>query len=165
MQKFFVETNQIKGNIIYMTGTDVHHIRKVLRYQVGDTIQIGNKQTKQTYLAEIEKCKKEEIVAKIVEEIENSKQSQIQIDLYQGLPKADKMEWIIQKTTELGIHAIIPVSMERSIVKVPEKEVSKKVSRWQKIAEVAAKQCKRQDIPEVLNIWNLRTSHRKNTRI
>ena len=111
------------------------------------------------------KCEKEEIVAKIVEEIENSKQSKIQIDLYQGLPKADKMEWIIQKTTELGIHAIIPVSMERSIVKIPEKEVSKKVSRWQKIAEVAAKQCKREDIPEVLTICNLRTNLRKNTSI
>ena len=118
MQKFFVETNQIKENVIYMTGTDVHHIRKVLRYQVGDTIQIGNKQTKQTYLAVIEKCEKEEIVAKIVEEIENSKQSKIQIDLYQGLPKADKMEWIIQKTTELGIHAIIPVSMELSLIHI-----------------------------------------------
>lgn len=152
MQKFFVEANQIKNNQIFIKGTDVNHISKVLRYQIGDKIQVGNKQTRQSYTAVIEKFNRDEVVVNIIDIVEAKNKAQIEIDLYQGLPKADKLEWIIQKTTELGIHAIIPVAMERSIVKIQEKEIEKKLQRWQKIAEVAAKQSKREEIPEIFTI-------------
>lgn len=155
MQKFFVEKQQIKEDKITIIGTDVNHIKNVLRYQAGDKIQIGDKESKDTYIAIIEKCNSEEIQCKMIEKKERNKKKEIQIDLYQGLPKADKMEWIIQKTTELGIASIIPVAMERSIVKIQEKEVSKKIDRWQKIAEVAAKQSKREEIPKIHTIMNL----------
>ena len=129
-------------------GTDINHIKNVLRYQKGDTFLIGDKNKKETYLVELETIQEEQVICNIKEKME-SKEQTIQVDLYQGLPKADKMEWIIQKTTEIGVGNIIPVMMERSIVKLNAKDSSKKIERWQKIAEVAAKQCKREDIPSV----------------
>lgn len=151
MQKFFVEENQIKNDKINIIGEDVRHISNVLRMQKGEQILIGNKENLETYLTEIEQVEKEKVVVKIVEKLNTQTESNVEIDLYQGLPKADKMELIIQKTTEIGVSKVIPVDMARCIVKLDEKDAKKKIERWQKVAEGAAKQSKRSKIPEIKN--------------
>ena len=102
-----------------------------------------------TYLAEIEEISDNEVLLNVIEKQDMSNESIVEIDLYQGLPKFDKMELIIQKTTEVGVSKIIPTDMSRCIVKLDEKDYKKKQDRWQKIAEVASKQSKRSKIPEV----------------
>lgn len=151
MQKFFVEENQIENDKIVIIGEDVKHISSVLRMQKGEQILIGSKETLETYLTEIEQIEKEKVVAKIIEKLDTQTESNVEIDLYQGLPKADKMELIIQKTTEIGVSKVIPVDMVRCIVKLDEKDAKKKIERWQKVAEGAAKQSKRSKIPEIKN--------------
>ena len=151
MQKFFVEENQIEHDKINIIGEDVKHISSVLRMQKGEQILIGSKETLETYLTEIEQIEKEKVVAKIIEKLDTQTESNVEIDLYQGLPKADKMELIIQKTTEIGISKVTPVDMVRCIVKLDEKDAKKKIERWQKVAEGAAKQSKRSKIPEIKN--------------
>lgn len=151
MQKFFVEENQIENDKINIIGEDVKHISSVLRMQKGEQILIGSKETLETYLTEIEQIEKEKVVAKIIEKLDTQTESNVEIDLYQGLPKADKMELIIQKTTEIGISKVTPVDMVRCIVKLDEKDTKKKIERWQKVAEGAAKQSKRSKIPEIKN--------------
>lgn len=147
MQKFFVEQKQIKENEITIEGNDVNHITNVLRMQIGNRIQICNNQTLENYIVIIENISSKTIITKIVEKIKENRETTSKIDLYQGLPKKDKMELIIQKTTEIGINNIIPVDMQRCVVKLEEKEARKKIERWQKIAEGAAKQSKRDKIP------------------
>ena len=151
MQKFFVEDKQIEDEKIILEGSDVKHIINVLRMKKKDEILIGNKETLDTYIAEIEEIINDKIIASIVEKLDISNEPNIQIDLYQGLPKFDKMELIIQKTTEVGISSIVPIDMTRCVVKLDEKDAKKKIERWQKIAEVAAKQSKRGKIPEIEN--------------
>ena len=151
MQKFFVEDKQIVNNKIEIVGSDCNHISNVLRMKNGDVIQVGNKDTLDTYLAEIEEIRDNIILLNIIEKQDMSNESIVEIDLYQGLPKFDKMELIIQKTTEIGISKIIPTDMTRCVVKLNEKDIVKKIERWQKIAEVAAKQSKRSKIPEICN--------------
>ena len=134
MQKIFVETKQIENEKITIIGEDVKHIANVLRMKIGETIQVGNRQTGENYVAQITQINAENVIASIVQKVEETTESNVQIDLYQGLPKADKMELIIQKTTEIGVCRIIPVEMIRGVVKLEEKEEKKKIDRWQKIA-------------------------------
>lgn len=149
MQKFFIEEKQIEKDKIYIQGSDVKHISSVLRLEKEEKIQICNKETMQNYIVEIEQIEKDKIITKIIQKLETNIESNVEIHLYQGLPKADKMELIIQKTTELGIYKITPIDMVRCIVKLEEKEEKKKIERWQKIAESAAKQSKRNIIPKI----------------
>ena len=151
MQKFFVNQNQIEEKRIIINGTDVNHISNVLRMQKNDKVKIGNKDTLETYLAEIDIIEKDKIILNKIKNIEETTESNVKVDLFQGLPKADKMELIIQKTIEIGINKITPVDMIRCVVKLDEKDIKKKIDRWQKIAEVAAKQSKRDKIPEIEN--------------
>ena len=151
MQKFFVEENQIENNKIYINGADVKHISSVLRLGKKEKIQVCNKDTMENYIVEIEEIQKEEVVTTIVEKIQTKVESNVEIHLYQGLPKAEKMELIIQKTTELGIYKIIPIDMIRCVVKLDDKDQKKKIERWQKIAETASKQSKRDIIPKIEN--------------
>lgn len=161
MQKFFVKDEQIKNNRIEIEGTDVNHIINVLRMRKEDIVQVNNLATSENYKAEIIEYSNERIICKIIEKMNSKSETDINIHLYQGLPKADKMELIIQKTTEIGVKEITPVAMERCIVKLDEKDAKKKVERWQKIAEVAAKQSKRdiipqiEDVTKILNVYNL----------
>ena len=155
MPKFFVKDDQIKNNKIEIIDEDVNHIVNVLRCKIGENLNIANIDTGKNYESEIEKIDKNSVICKIKREIESSSESNINIDILQGLPKADKMELIIQKSTELGAKEITPVNMERCIVKINAKDESKKINRWQKIAEVAAKQSRRDIIPKVNNIINL----------
>lgn len=155
MQKFFVKNEQIKdNNIIEITGTDVNHITNVLRLRSDDEIQICNKDTSENYVVEIISYSKDNVICKIIEKVKNNTETEFNLDIYQGIPKADKMELIIQKTTEIGVKKIIPVAMERCVVKLNEVNSSKKIDRWQKISEVAAKQSKRDIIPKVERIYN-----------
>lgn len=154
MPRFFVKNEQIKGTTIEILGEDVKHIKNVLRKQIGDNIEICDQDTEKSYICEIEKIGNESILTNIIEELQ-SYDDNIKVDIYQGLPKADKMELIIQKSVELGVNSIIPVAMKRCVVKIESKDESKKIARWQKIAESAAKQSGRSTIPEIKNIVNI----------
>ncbi|HJJ14892.1 MAG TPA: 16S rRNA (uracil(1498)-N(3))-methyltransferase [Clostridiaceae bacterium] len=139
-----------------LLGQDVNHIKNVLRCQKGEHIEICNSETSKNYLCEINKIEKEEIECNILENLRSNVETDIKVTIFQGLPKADKMEYIIQKSVELGAYDITPVEMKRCIVKLNEKDKEKKIQRWQKIAEVAAKQCKRDIIPKINNITNVK---------
>ena len=155
MYKFFIQNSQIQNNQVKINGEDVNHIKNVLRLNKKEKIIVCNKETCKSYIAELDSITKEEVICNIVEEKLVSTEPAVNIDLFQGLPKSDKMEHIIQKTTELGVKHIYPVIMERCVVKIDKKDESKKIVRWQKIAESAAKQSKRDFIPKVENIINL----------
>lgn len=157
MRKFFVEENQISDSNIIITGEDVNHIKNVLRLEPGTRIKVCDRENSINYISEITTLSSNEVICKIVEKVEGVAESNVKLHIYQGLPKADKMELIIQKCTELGAYEFIPVEMKRSIVKVSGKDADKKVDRWNKISEVAAKQSGRDVIPKVRNIINIKT--------
>lgn len=148
MPRFFVKSAQIEQEKINIIGEDVKHIKSVLRKMPGDTVEICNQEDRKAYECEIIEIKEDKIINKIIKELE-FQENQIKVDIYQGLPKADKMELIIQKSVELGVNAIIPVEMKRCVVKLDSKSADKKTERWQKIAESAAKQSGRNTIPEI----------------
>ena len=156
MSKFFVKTEQINNNDIVIIGDDVNHIINVLRMKKTDEIQICNQDTGDNYNAEIVNYSKNEVECKIISKINETTESNVHITLFQGIPKFEKMELIIQKNTEVGIKSIVPVIMERTVVKLDEKIASKKLERWQKIAEIAAKQSMRDIIPQIGNITKLK---------
>lgn len=149
MPKFFVKANQIENNEIKIIGEDVKHIGQVLRSKEGEKITICNIDDSINYITKIAKITPEYVLCTIETVLQENLESKIDITVFQGLPKADKMEYIIQKNTELGVKKFVPVAMKRSIVKLDEKEAKKKVERWQKIAESAAKQSGRDFIPKV----------------
>ena len=149
MPKFFVTSNEIKNDKIQIKGEDVNHIKNVLRAKIEDKIDICNTDEMKDYKCEIEEITNEYINCKIISEKQNDSESNIEITIFQGLPKADKMELIIQKSVELGVNKIVPVDMKRCVVKLKDKYQIKKVERWQKISEVASKQCGRGIIPEI----------------
>ena len=155
MPKFFVKEEQIKDNEIIIIGQDVKHIKKVLRAKIGDELQICNSQNGENFLCEIQDLENEDITCKIKEKIQEKVESNIEVTIFQGLPKADKMEYIIQKSVELGVSNITPVEMKRCVVKLDGKDKIKKIERWQKISEVAAKQCGRDKIPQINNVINI----------
>ena len=157
MPKFFVKNNQIHNNIINLTGQDVKHIVNVLRMKNEEEINICNMDTSENFLCKITNIQKEDIECEIIKKIEqNNSELNTEITIFQALPKAEKMELIIQKCTEIGAKEFIPVSMKRCVTKLDEKSEKKKIERWQKIAESAAKQSGRDIIPEVKNIINLK---------
>lgn len=155
MSKFFVKENQINNDKIHILGEDVNHIANVLRMKKEDEVQICNQETGENYITKIISFSKDEIECEIVKKIIETVESNVDITLFQGIPKFDKMELIIQKNTEVGVKKIVPVLMERTVVKLDEKTANKKIERWQKIAEVAAKQSMRDIIPEIENIIKL----------
>lgn len=156
MRKFFVKENQIKDDLIEILNEDINHIKNVLRLNIGEKIKICNTDNSKNYISEIIEISSKAVICKIEEEVLAEAEGNIELHIYQGLPKADKMELIIQKATELGALEFIPVNFKRSIVKISPKDESKKIDRWQKIAEVAAKQSGRDVIPKVRNIENIK---------
>lgn len=149
MSKFFVKDNQINIPVIEILGEDVNHIKNVLRMNIGDCIEICNKENSQNFLCEIQEIENNKIKCKIIEEINKRAESNVKITVFQGLPKADKMELIIQKSVELGVYEITPLAMKRCVVKLNSKDENKKIERWQKISEVAAKQSGRNIVPKI----------------
>ncbi len=150
--KFFVGEENIKESIIDIFGTDVNHIKNVLRKKENDILDIVCKENGKNYVVKIKSMNTEKIETEVIEEKEFKLENNINIHIFQGLPKADKMELIIQKCTELGVKSITPVVFKRSVVKLDEKDKIKKVERWRKIAEVASKQCERDSILEVNSV-------------
>lgn len=148
MYQFFVEPENIQGKRIVITGSDVNHIKNVLRMTVGEEINVSNGIDGKEY-----RCAIEELGDEIVCSLRFIKEENIELPckvyVFQGLPKADKMEMVIQKTVELGACEIIPVSMKRCVVKLDEKRAAGKIARWNEIAKAAAKQSKRAIVPTV----------------
>ena len=155
MPKFFVDEIQINDNKIYITGQDVNHIKNVLRLKPKDMIEVCNIKEEKTYNSEIVAFEDEQVICKIIDKQEISKESNLNINIFQGLPKAEKMELIIQKCTELGVKEITPVVMKRSVVKLDEKDKVKKIERWRKIAQMASEQSGRDAITKINNVINL----------
>lgn len=155
MPKFFVSNNQIINNInIEIIGSDVNHIKNVLRKNISDKIVVCDKDVGQDYLCEIMNIG-ENIQCEIIDKLEENAESNILVSIFQGIPKVDKMELIIQKSVELGVYDITPLEMKRCVVKLKEKDKYKKIERWQKISEVAAKQSGRNHIPVINDILNI----------
>lgn len=154
MPKFFVKNGQVseEENKVIILGDDVNHIKNVLRLKLGDDIIVCNLFNSNNYLSEILKIEKDNIVCKIKKRLESIAESKIHVHILQGLPKADKMELIIEKCVELGVKEITPVDMNRCIVKLDDRTKVKKVERWQKISEMAAKQSGRDIIPKINNV-------------
>lgn len=161
MFKFFVNTEQIDGETVSIVNDDVNHIKNVLRLCIGDRIQVCDITKGENYVCEIMKLEDKIISTRIIQSIESVAEAGIYLHIFQGLPKAEKLETIIQKTTEIGVSEITPVCMKRCIVKLEHKDVQKKVDRWNKIAEVAAKQSKRDKIPIINEPINFRNIYEK----
>lgn len=157
MQRFFVEPYQIQEeeHRIILTGSDVNHMKNVLRMRIGEDVWISDGKEKE-YHCTIESFEEENAVLHILYAQEPQYELPSRIYLFQGLPKGDKMELIIQKAVELGAYAIVPVETRRCIVKLDEKKALKKTARWQQIAESAAKQSKRMLIPQVKQVMGWR---------
>lgn len=153
MYRFFVEKEQIdrEEKKVCIKGTDVNHIKNVLRMRAGEKILISTGEDLE-YTCGIVEMTQEEILAEIIEIQEADRELPSKIYLFQGLPKSDKMELIIQKAVELGVFQIIPVETKRCVVKLDEKKEASKRKRWQGIAESAAKQSKRMVIPEIHSV-------------
>lgn len=156
MYKFFVEPSQIQDKRIVITGSDVNHIKNVLRMKIGEEIAVSNGIDNNEYRCGIEEYTDQEVICTLRFVKEDKVELPAQIYLFQGLPKADKMELVIQKAIELGAYEVIPVAAKRCVVKLDDKKAAVKVSRWQGIAEAAAKQSQRGVIPEVHSVMSMR---------
>ena len=148
MYQFFVDDAQIGREFITITGEDVNHIKNVLRMKAGEKIRISNQQGRD-YYCEISEVTDTFVQADILNEDAASTELPSKIYLFQGIPKGDRMETVIEKAVELGVYEIIPVAMKYCVVKLDAKKEAAKVARWQKQAEAAAKQSKRSIIPKI----------------
>jgi 16S rRNA (uracil1498-N3)-methyltransferase len=148
MYRFYVDASQRKEDEIRIVGEDVNHIKNVLRMKEKEEIVICDGQGKDFHCI-IEAVSNSEIITKVLEEKLSGTELETKIYLFQGLPKKDKMELIIQKAVELGVYEVIPVITKRTIVKFDDKKEVKKTERWQSIAESAAKQSMRGIIPRI----------------
>lgn len=153
MHHFFVIPEQVKEQEIVITGSDVNHVKNVLRMKIGEELRISDGNNKK-YLCEIASMSADEVVATIVKEEVADTELPSKIYLFQGLPKSDKMELIVQKAVELGAYEIIPVATKRAVVKLDDKKAAKKVERWNAIAEGGAKQSGRIVVPKVTGVMS-----------
>lgn len=147
MYQFFVEPGQINDTTVIIKGQDVNHIRNVLRMKEGEELNVSNGEDGKEYRCAILSFSEEEVVCELRFVKEDNHELPVKVYLFQGLPKADKFETIIQKNIELGVYEIIPVNMKRCVAKLDSKKQNSKLSRWQSISEAAAKQSKRGIIP------------------
>ena len=148
MSHFFVSPEQIQNGMAVITGGDVNHIRNVLRKKPGDPISVSDG-VSPTYLCAIEEVSDGQIVARILSQAEGSTELSQRVVLFQGLPKGDKMELIVQKAVELGVSEIVPVAMHNCVMKLAPQKAEARIRRWQAIAESAAKQSGRNRLPAV----------------
>lgn len=157
MYHFFVPAENIGDTQVVVTGGDVNHIKNVLRMKPGEKF-VANDGAGASYCCSIREFTADSVIADIEKgQLENT-ELPVRVILFQGLPKADKMELIIQKAVELGAAEIVPVEMTRCVVKLDEKKKKSKLSRWQTIAESAAKQSGRTVIPEVKSVMPFRAA-------
>lgn len=156
MYQFFVEPHQIQDKVIRITGNDVNHIKNVLRMKTGEEIAVSNGVDGREYRCGIEELGEEEILCSLRFVKEDGLELPTRIYLFQCLPKADKMELVVQKAVELGVFEIIPVAAKRCVVKLDAKKEEGKRTRWQSIAESAAKQSKRRIVPDVTKVMTMK---------
>lgn len=151
MHRFFIQHSQIQEKRLYVEGADVNHIKNVLRMKHGDQVMISDGEGMQ-YLCTLEAFESGLVWFEIVDAWKENRELPSKLYLFQGLPKSDKMELIIQKATELGVYELIPTVTGRTVVKLDEKKAQKKTARWNAIAESAAKQSGRSRIPQVREV-------------
>ena len=151
MSHFFINSNQVAGELLTIIGDDVNHMKNVLRMRSGEAFTAADEKG-EFYRCEIEELEKTQVTAKILWKEQGTTELSSKIYLFQGLPKSDKMELIIQKAVELGAYEIIPVATKRAIVKLDAKKEASKLKRWQAIAEGAAKQSGRMLIPQISEV-------------
>ncbi|MGN0431441.1 MAG: 16S rRNA (uracil(1498)-N(3))-methyltransferase [Lachnospiraceae bacterium] len=149
MYQFFVEPSQICDKTVIIEGGDVNHIKNVLRMKPGEEIAVSNGQDGKEYRCGIVSIEEDRVICELRFIKEDGLELSSRVHLFQGLPKADKMELIIQKAVELGVYEIVPVETRRAVVKLDAKKAKQKTERWQAIAEAAAKQSKRRIVPLV----------------
>lgn len=147
MNHFFVSKEQINDKCVYIEGGDYNHLRNVLRVEPGEEVSVSNGEDGKEYRCILESYDDDRALLKVIFVKESNVESPAKIVLYQGLPKADKMELIIQKCVELGVAKIVPVSTRRAVVKLDDKKAAGKITRWQAIAEAAGKQSQRAIVP------------------
>ena len=151
MSHFFINSAQIQADILTIVGDDVNHMKNVLRMRSGEAFTAAD-ENGIFYHCEVDTLEKEQVSAKILDREQGGSELSSKIYLFQGLPKSDKMELIIQKAVELGAYQIIPVATKRAIVKLDAKKEASKLKRWQAIAEGAAKQSGRMLIPQICEV-------------
>ena len=148
MYRFFAEQSACKGEYIRICGADWNHMKNVLRLKIGEQVTVGDGSDRE-YICEITEYLEEEARLQVLDILDSAAELPTEITLYQGFPKGDKLELIIQKAVELGATRIVPVMTKRSIVKLDEKKAAKRIERYNAIALSAAKQSKRSRIPTV----------------
>ena len=160
MSRFFVENGAVAGNTIQITDPDdLRHIEKVLRLHPGDRVDVSDS-TEFEYETEILSLESKTVTLRILDKQRFSREPELRVTLFQGVPKQGKMEEIIQKATELGVFAVVPLLTDRSIVDSL-KNVEKKRERWQRIAAESVKQCRRGLIPQVEETVDLKAALKK----
>lgn len=158
MHHFFVCKEQIGQDAVTVVGSDVNHIRNVLRMRCGEEVGISDGVNKE-YRCEITQFNAESITLRILSENETGAELPAKLYLFQGLPKNDKMDLIVQKAVELGVYKIIPVETARTVVKLDAKKKETRIKRWNLIAESAAKQSGRILVPEVSGVMTLNEAY------
>lgn len=151
MHRFFIQHSQIQDGRLYVEGADVNHIKNVLRMKPGDQVMASDGEGMQ-YLCALEAFERGLAWFRIVDTWKENRELSSKLCLFQGLPKSDKMELIIQKATELGVYELVPMVTGRTVVRLDEKKAEKKNARWNAIAEAAAKQSGRSRIPRVQEV-------------
>lgn len=159
MYHFFVEENQITDKKIYINGADYNHIKNVIRLKAGDEVMVSVRSSQAgekscNFMCELAEYTDSDVVFDITDKDALDTELPCQVILYQGLPKSDKLELIIQKAVELGAVQIVPVSMKRCVVKLDDRKAAAKLPRWNAISESAAKQSKRSIIPKVRSVMS-----------
>lgn len=148
MQRYFVPPQQMEETTCFIKGQDAHHITRVMRLQTGDEVICCDGAGRSVQVA-IKEITKDSVECEILREVDQNRELSIFVTIAQGLPKGDKLEWVIQKGTELGAHRFIPFSSSRTIVKYDSKKEQKKVERWKKIIKEAAEQSHRSILPRI----------------
>lgn len=154
MQRYFVTPDQMTDSTCTIVGEDVHHIQRVMRYTIGDEFICSDGHGR-TVKVSVTRLSNDEVNCNIIQELTESRELPIHVLIAQALPKGDKMEWIIQKGTELGAHQFFPFSSKRTIVKYDHKKEKKRIERWQKIAKEAAEQAHRDIVPNIQQVHTI----------
>ena len=155
MARFFVSPDQIRQDRIFIYDGDVNHIKNVLSMKICEELSVSDGEGTD-YHCSIESIDNDAVGLRIIDSWQSYTELPVRLYLFQGLPKSDKMELIIQKAIELGAYEIIPVSTSRSIVKLDDKKAGKKISRWQQISESGAKQSGRAIIPKISDVMSFK---------
>jgi len=156
MYQFFVDPSNIHDKEVINEGNDYNHIKNVLRMKIGEEINVVTGSDDKEYRCSVKAFEDDCVLCTLLFIKTNDVELPCEITLLQGLPKSDKMELIIQKAVELGVYSVVPVSMNRSVVKLDSKKEASKLSRWNMISEAAAKQSKRRIIPEVTKVMSVK---------